>query len=697
MNPYADIPDDILDELDDFDSQPLWYSSRRADDTYLTGLWNSTSFRRYGQANPDDVIKAHGMVQSFVNAFARDGHYVVAFDKEQKTAGTDLDRRVVTITPAPLLDENIDAAQAGLILTGLAVHEICHPRYGKDTDWAIRRAFPSSQTAMNLSNLLDDVRIERRFVEQYPGYYGVFDPTLQYVADNLRTWSGGEIKPKITDQINLAIAALRFPITAKWTPETLAERDWWQEWGERWAPEDAPRRHVAAIREALEHIVAVGERQPKPKDDERAEGDVAGAGQAGDEDGDARDDADAAGQGQGEADEADGDEDETGGSDGLDASSGEGPDEDEKIDAEGAGSSGDASHDAGESGDAAGNADGGMSDPELGQAADAADTTPASQQMPTCSGSSAVERAARGAGVDSSDIRQAKARAQETLDNAHLYEDDGHGQKVDVARSMKGIRKDKYSRGARAYFRRSDIAARYIRDAILKSRTGHTAVSPYQKRGRLDQRALARVASHDFRLFEKKRAISPGKYRIWLMLDRSGSMDGQDAVQQAQVATSIADATRHLPNIRMAAWAWSSSFRKLYASAGVIKLWETGQPTDQIADSIDLPSGGTPDSIVLRWAHRAIRRELKGAEQPIIFFISDGWGAYDMDDAVREARAAGVLVVSVAFGYLDDERQRLRFGEDWYVPWQNDIIKTARPLARMITRLTGRDQRQRVR
>lgn len=650
-----------LDELDDFDSSAFWSPTRRVSDSYLDGMWGGwgggwdrVATKR--EKTDRDAVTAHKMVQSFLNSFARDGRYVVSFDPKMSTAGTDMEAKRVVMTPAPILDETIDAREAGRILTGLVIHEICHPRYGRKTYEAVNRAFPHSYVADQVSNMLDDIRIERRFVDDYPGYAGIFDPTLEYVTKNLVAKSGG-YRPE--DPLNTMRAAVRYPTAADWTG-LEDERDWWQDWASRWSKEDSPRRHVQAVREALIHMAQSAPPKPQPGPSQTQ----------GDEDGAKRDE---------EADD-----------NGLDAGKSDSEDGDEKIDAEGIGGAGGAP-DVGD-----------MSDDEIGEAADAAETAARAakvgalpvQELPDCVGSTAVERAAKANGVDDYAIRNERADAQKAVDEQEWYEWTDDGRKVQVLRSTKGLIHGRLAYRASRLFRSSDLAARYIRDALMRSRTGHTDVAHYKKRGRLDQRGLHRIASGDFRLFDRKTAQSPGKYRVWIMLDRSGSMDGEPSRAAAQVATAIADASRYVDSLHLEVWAWSDAFREdggVYGvGAGVVRVWQTGQPTSEIMKSIDLQSGGTPDTTVMMWARNAIKREVRVGETPVILFCSDGWGASNLGDVVAAARRDGIVVASVAFGDLNEASQKQRFGEDGYVAWQGSIIQTARPLSRLIARLVSK-------
>ncbi len=626
MNPINSFDQTAFDALPDFESAPLPASGSRSGLDYLDQMWS----RNRGSAQTSkDAITAHAMVQTFVNAFARGGRYRVTFDEFIGTAGTSMDTRDVLITPAPVLDPKIDAQRAGRILTGLSCHEISHPRYDTDTSKAVRQVFSNSTVADHLSNTLSDVRIERRFVGDYPGYDGIFEPTLEYVGQSMvKDLPNQKIIPSVNDQINLATVAIRFTGYADWSDTAAdAERVWWEDWRDRWAHEDSPRRHVAAIREGLRHIIDTSSESTK---DER------------EQNGDPRE----GGYGSGGAGDS-------------------GTQKDEEDLRTGSGKS-------------------------LGSQADRADLNDnyrgrragetRGQRIDACTGTKAVDKAS---GISSTEILLSRDSLQREVTQSAEVAHVPDGTPVDVAQSTRDL-----DRTGDLLPQRDPAASRPIRDAILRSRTGHTDTISHQRHGRLDQRGLHRIASKDVRIFDKKRATSPGKYLVWLMLDTSSSMNSHMAAT-AQVAMAIADATQHVPTVRAEAWAWSSSYRGR-AMAGVARLWKSGQPSTEIAKVVTLRRGGTPDAPVLQWATEAILRDVRGDETPVIIFCSDGMGQPTMADSIAVARARGIDVRSVALGAdIKDDKQRGLYGDGNYVPWMGSILSTARPLATMIARIVS--------
>lgn len=255
-----------LSELEDFESDEFDEASEFDDDgrnDAVSSMWDRWGFRdprlsvgrERTEAVAEALVVAHAMCQTFVDTFSTDTlRYRVTFDPSVSVAGTDLVGKVVGISPAPVYDETLTPQRAGVILTGMAAHEVAHVRYGRTTATAVRRIFGTRRAPDALSNLLDDVRIERRFAEEYPGYRDVFEPLRRYVGDR-KDLKGKKISMK--NVVNIAVRAVRLPEFTEWPDaETRAERDWWQAWAARWSKEDSPRRHVEAVREGLKRVMA---------------------------------------------------------------------------------------------------------------------------------------------------------------------------------------------------------------------------------------------------------------------------------------------------------------------------------------------------------------------------------------------------------------------------------------------------------
>lgn len=274
VDPRDGVDDRLVATLPDFDSEDLDLDGDPLDDDedgrndYISGVWGRYGYERQGGRSRSDayeaLVTAHKMVQNIIDTFSTaEERYLVTFDPSFSVAGTDMVGRKIVITPAPIYDSTITPGEAGVILTGMAAHEVSHPRYGKSTAAAVRRVFGTRQLPHHLSNILDDVRIERRFAQDYPGFRDVFEPTRRYVARGMIRRAGldpdkDKLPVRLTEQTNVCAGALRYPDYFDFDTQALRDdRDWWQDWGNRSAAHDAPRRHVEAVREALRHIAAI--------------------------------------------------------------------------------------------------------------------------------------------------------------------------------------------------------------------------------------------------------------------------------------------------------------------------------------------------------------------------------------------------------------------------------------------------------
>lgn len=241
-----------------------------------------------------------------------------------------------------------------------------------------------------------------------------------------------------------------------------------------------------------------------------------------------------------------------------------------------------------------------------------------------------------------------------------------------------------------------------IRAAFARTRTGHFETTRNLKSGRLDNRSLVRVASNDYRLFNKRTAPSEGKYLIWLLVDCSGSMFDRtgwnktnDPIHQAtRLSAALATATRFLPNIRLDVWGWTTAIKLSGASFAAVRVWSTGEP---VANTGYLPKVNpghhTPDGETLIWAAKAIRAAAKPDETPLIIIASDGHGSLRSSghgsETVDAVRRSGVGVVSVALGELGEDNQRSLFGEGNFISWPGSIRALARPLGDLVARMAA--------
>lgn len=662
------------------------YGAGKDGKDYVSDLWGSWSSEGWTAQSASaakaamtaKLVQAHKVVKSFVDTFATDKlAFDVTFDESVGTAGTNVRGRKVVISPAPAQDPTLDAAQAGLVLTGMSVHEASHFRYARNSAAAIQKAIvvgairtTNAKPAHDFANILDDIRIEDRFSREYPGYAHVFGHTLDYVA-TADIAKNGPWVPRVDRPVDLALAATRYPTYATWTPETEAERDWWQDWGRRWSAVDSPKQTVSGVLEAIAHAQQsiANPPQPEPEPDQSQGGRGEGEGQP--TPGRSQDGQAPAPSPSRSDDEQDDDQDD----DQQDAPGASGDqDEAEQQDSRDAESAGD-------------------EDPSTGDAtgvdSGAGITLVATTRVVPCV-SDAVAHAAEQNGVKPWDF--SGKTAQEAVNLASVTKTaNGYTGAVRWAREAGG-------RPLRVPADRS--VERAVRAAFLRSRSGHTAIDHGQKRGRLDNRSLYRVARGDVRVFHRRHAPSPGKYRFWLMVDCSSSMTGGGWGALSPIESTIAcakaivAAARYTPTMRAAVFGWttpSGHDARFGHQFAVYKAWETGMPIDKIDDLGRVPTAGTPDLFTLAWAVSAIKDDCGRDEQPIVVMLSDGggYGHEAMKPVVDAARRDGVEVIGVEIGREYGHPTVKTYGESRAIEWKGSIAESARPLGELIARITG--------
>lgn len=683
---------DLDDEDEDFDSEDLDFNDSDEGDDYLASMWDRYSFRSGSgysiRSQADDLVTAYGMVKTITKVFARNGEqFAITFDPKTKTAASDLRVRRIVLTPSPVLDKSLSARTAGLILTGLACHEVSHFRYGLRTAAAVRKRFGDKYLPNTISNVLDDVRIERRFVHEYPGYAGIFDPLLEYVAQSNR--SGSTVLGAKTDPLSFAIAAVRFDRWHQYTNDALPERAWWRSWTERWAKHDSPSRHVEGVREALEHIAAQAAKNvtPKPKPTTvpdlpdlplipielgEAESDPEGEPIAVSQ-GHPEGSPDAAGESPGDT-QSDG----TGESASIDEPREETPFEIADTDEEELPEEWRKPED--------------MTDEEVVDAASDAvkesrEDDWVSSDLPGETDDTAVDKAARGEGVSQHEIDRLSSFADQII-----IEAEGKESGVWVSRTTKGVHKaPSGNRGWDARYsqmvKRSGITQRYVRDALMRERTSRKEITHFQKRGHLDGAALHRVPMNDLRCFQRRRNPSPQNRLVWMLIDCSSSM-GASVAEAASVAMAFAEASQHVRAVRFQVWAWTDGLVPGRTGASAVRFWSDGEPISKIKELADVSQQGTPDAPVMGWARKAILRELRVGEKGMILMCSDGAGYGGvMTNEIDEGRSAGLDIKGIALGSGMREHQLAKlYGPAGYVAWQGTIEATAKPLAKLLAR-----------
>jgi len=603
--------------------------------TKASDFWGSFSVKssRTGFMDKELVLEAHHMVETFINAFTREKYQVDFCDRGAQLAATRFDTKKIFITASPLYDKSLTLDDMADILSGLACHEISHTRYGKESMTLSTHVFGRNANAHMLANLLDDIRIERRFSDEYPGFANIFRAPMDYVGRR-------DCTSQPVSNVDIAIRATRYDSFTDWSQTDPVERQWWIDWADKfWYTTDDV--YINGIREGLAHLAELKKQEqaaPKepdmdgpvehydgPSDEQGSQGDDAGE-QAGDDSPDVNN----------ESDESD-----------------SGPDGDT--------SDGDTSDEDGDDGDTFSSRP--ATDPRNDYGSDPTDSEKVSADP--CAGAAS--------GDEAMEDRIHRDEIQTVIDIDRSTYTTESGLQVNVT--------SQYGRGS-SQINMSSSIARAVRDAFLRSRSGNSNPTEYQKHGKLDQLRLHRIAFGESNLFTRKTSPSVGRFRIWMLVDTSGSMSGQRLDATKQLTASIAQSMTNIPTIKSAVYGWNAS-----GTTYISEVWRTGMPIDTIGNLYS--SGGTPDANVIEWAAEVIKKECVGAEVPVIIMMSDGQGQSTLVNQVQKARKNGVSVYSVSLApELGEQYQRDVYGDGNYITCGANVQDVARPLATLITKIT---------
>ena len=579
------------------------------------------------------AVAAHRKVEEFVNAFTRD-EYLVEFAPQgsRHIAYTIYDKKRIFITPSPLTDPSLSLEDMADILSGLACHEISHTRYGVETSHLTRDVFGSNPNAHMLGNLLDDIRIERKFVAEYPGFASIFRAPMDYVGN--RDCTGVPISHG-----DVAVRATRYDTYTDWSQTDPDERQWWLDWADRNWDSESKDAYVAAIREGLAYLQSLAQKQQQAFEDamkqaqQTDDADDADAGEPGD------------GMGQGEEP----------------SMSGAGANDDS---ADNPGQSVGQSNESSDANDESPGQSGGQS------AGGSPDTF--SEAQPLSAGACA------GSAIDANDSyeKQMENRALSSDANKAIDVERMTYTTEDGDRVLPQVNNPTHKVGISP----NNNIASIVRNAFMRSRSGNDNEQRFNKSGTLDERSLHRIAYGETNLFTRKSAPSPQRITLWLLCDNSGSMQGDRLTKTEQLAAAIAQATLPMQTIKCQVWSWSGY------NGNVASLnWKTGMPLTQFARM--RANGGTPDAPIIGWASENITKQC-GNSTPVIIMLSDGMGSSNLQDRVAKARKRGVKVYSVALASdLGEDYQRLVYGKGNYITCNGPVDTIARPLANMIARL----------
>jgi len=283
------------------------------------------------------------------------------------SAMTDHKQKRIIISGKPLTGAKRGTSYRDIaaILTGFAVHEVGHTKKVGILD-AVKVEWPGKKLPFTIGNIIEDIVLEARTIEQYAGFADIFDDAFDWVADKTCpkypiSWGGSS-----HDKVNFAGQVARYRRYTSFAGDARSQEEllWWEDWTRAITSKMTPKQGVEHVKAALLRIAAPVEQgeeegeNPMPPEGPVCDGPT---GPANDDDEEPTDEKPPKGKGgeseptdedgedgepgDGEAEDEDEDGEDEGGTEGGDDESEDGEGGDETEPGEGKGDGGDKSGD----------------------------------------------------------------------------------------------------------------------------------------------------------------------------------------------------------------------------------------------------------------------------------------------------------------------------------------------------------------
>jgi len=557
------------------------------------------------------------------------------------TAYTTFADKVIAVTAKPVEHLAGRPGEAFAVLAAMVCHEVGHVWYTQDLMPALEARWPASDpdrnVAFRVSNVLEDVRLERRFVERLPGWKGVFHVALSYLSHETGNRAPGE-PTNASEALNVWLAAQRYRRYCQWpsplgtrTAEAFALADECDA-----AITDDPAGHVALVERVLGWLYTFPKapRQPDPD----------GPGGSTPQPTDGQPDPDGGDEGEG------GERRTSNGTcdcgcgcvealafataaccdkcghevtqSGQGGSGGQGGDEPTDGPDGGSGGEGGDEGEPGQSGGPQGGGNGPETHDEPGPIVPDEDL-PTTLDDLINEGSDAAKRL--------------NARQDDPNRTTYEHQDGSVLEVRDAEVSPYPVRDvvEPHPEGASL-----------VADAFTSTRLSHERLESGFQSGRFRGSSARRAATGSLNVMYRPVGQSKTKLSLHVVIDWSGSMGGYGVRNADRLAQAIGDGLWQVREVRTSIWHYASGYAE--------RVWrtESQRPVRDCLAGTRYSGGGTPTGLALRGISKVADREVGYDERLVYVSITDG--APSDADAVRvfceEQRAAGNVVLGI---YVD--------------------------------------------
>ena len=248
---------------------------------YLSSWWASDVHKSWSGSSESSYKLATALkaVRSVVRV-VDDSNPPMSVDwADTAISATSFGDNKIIINPQPVTDTKTDDGDAIDVTTGFALHEASHSQYSREPYETLKSPTEVSPLTIGamLLNFVEDVLIERKTSEQFPGFAGYFDKALEWTWEGCKKNAPKEYGPKLNDKLNAVIAICRWPDKVAKVlkdPSFAAEIPWWSNWrddyldGRVGARETIERglAHLAEDPDTKAEMDAIAEREKEMKE-----------------------------------------------------------------------------------------------------------------------------------------------------------------------------------------------------------------------------------------------------------------------------------------------------------------------------------------------------------------------------------------------------------------------------------------------
>ena len=240
------------------------YKYENHDRNYMTSWWGGWGYKASSEATQKLAI-AVGAVNSIVSVINDTGkpfktRLASGDDREAPKSFTTFDTQEVVVSPQALLDPSIPEDEGIEVTAGWGLHEGSHVRFTSQLldVLTLPSVLKPIVTSAHLFNLLEDVRIESKTSEQFPGFEGYFDKANSYLWDVTKHLAPTQWGPTLADKMNVITASVKWGteygqiVAAAGDQKLKDEYVWFSAWSEKYRIEKKDARR--SLIEALSHM-----------------------------------------------------------------------------------------------------------------------------------------------------------------------------------------------------------------------------------------------------------------------------------------------------------------------------------------------------------------------------------------------------------------------------------------------------------